>query len=92
MYYVYIVRCSDDTYYVGQTHDVEARVAYHNEGRGAVYTAVRRPVTLVYSEQHPTLKSATKRERQIKRWSGQKRHALVTGNLNTLRELAKSHD
>ncbi|MCL5036604.1 MAG: GIY-YIG nuclease family protein [Chloroflexi bacterium] len=39
MYYIYVVRCSGGTYYVGQTHDLEARVVIHNEGRGAAYTA-----------------------------------------------------
>lgn len=92
MYYVYIVRCSDGTYYTGQTQDIEARVACHNEGRGAAYTAIRRPVTLVYAEKHLTLKSATAREKQIKSWSGKKRHALVKSNLDLLHILAKSHD
>ncbi|MHB1456559.1 MAG: GIY-YIG nuclease family protein [Armatimonadota bacterium] len=92
MYFVYILLCSDGTYYVGQTQNIESRVTLHNKGRGATYTAMRIPVVLVYSEPHLTPESATKREKQIKRWSAHKKHALVTGNINLLQELSKSHD
>lgn len=92
MFYVYIVRCTDGTYYTGQTQDIAARMICHNEGRGAAYTAARRPVVLVYSEEHQTVESATARERQIKRWSGKKRIALLTGNLEQLHTLAKSRE
>jgi putative endonuclease len=44
MWYVYIVRCADRTLYTGVAKDVAARVAVHNEGRGAKYTRARRPV------------------------------------------------
>ncbi|MBX3302700.1 MAG: GIY-YIG nuclease family protein [Nitrospira sp.] len=45
MYYVYILRCSDDSFYVGSTHNLEDRVTAHNVGRGSAYTAKRRPVS-----------------------------------------------
>jgi predicted GIY-YIG superfamily endonuclease len=50
MYYVYILRCADDSYYVGSAQDRDARVNAHNDGRGAAYTFKHRPVHVVYSE------------------------------------------
>jgi putative endonuclease len=50
MYYVYILRCADDSFYVGSTQDIDSRVEAHNDGRGAAYTFKHRPVYLVYSE------------------------------------------
>ena len=64
---VYILLCSDGTYYVGSAQDVEQRVRRHNEGRAAKYTSVRKPVRLVYSEALPNKNSAIRRERQIKK-------------------------
>lgn len=74
--YVYIVRCADGTFYTGWSSDVESRVAAHNAGRGARYTAGRRPVTLVYTEKCETKSSAMKRERQIKRYNRARKLAL----------------
>ena len=89
MPFVYILRCRDGTLYVGHTEDLAAREATHNEGGGAGYTAARRPVKLVYSEVHSTMESAVRRERQLKRWSAQKKEALITGDLRTLKSLSK---
>jgi len=50
MYYVYSLRCADDSFYVGSTQDLDSRVKAHNDGRGAAYTFKHRPVHLVYSE------------------------------------------
>ncbi|MHB0997654.1 MAG: GIY-YIG nuclease family protein [Armatimonadota bacterium] len=91
-YFVYILQCLDGTYYVGHTHDISQRLIYHNEGRGASYTQLRRPVKLMYSEACADLETALTREKQIKNWSHVKKAALITGNLNHLHELAKSHD
>ena len=90
VYHVYILRCSDGRYYVGTTQDLEGREAAHNEGRGAQYTSIRRPVRLVYFESFTNLDSAIQRERQIKRWTRAKKDALVTGDLDRLRRLSKS--
>ena len=87
MVWVYIVRCADRTLYVGLTHDIDARLTKHNEGIAATYTAARRPVQLIYSEEHPTLSAAVRRERQIKRWSRAKKEALATGDLQLLKQL-----
>jgi predicted GIY-YIG superfamily endonuclease len=84
---VYILRCADTSLYVGLTNDVAARLARHNEGRGSVYTAARRPVSLVYSESHATRAAARQRERQIKRWTRAKKDALITGDRALLNHL-----
>jgi len=78
--YCYIVECADGTYYTGWTLDPEKRVDTHNKGRGAKYTRMRLPVTLVYTEEQPDRKSAMKREIVIKRLgrSG-KRKLIVKG-------------
>ena len=66
-YYVYMVECSDGTYYTGITTDIERRVVEHNTSeKGAKYTRARRPVKLVYSEEYPDRSSASKREWEIK--------------------------
>lgn len=63
---MYIVECSDGTYYTGYTTDVERRVAEHNAGTAAKYTRGRRPVTLVHHETYETQSEAMKREHAIK--------------------------
>lgn len=65
-HHVYIVECSDGSYYTGYTTDVERRVEEHNEGDGAKYTRGRRPVELVYTETFETQSAAMRREHDIK--------------------------
>jgi putative endonuclease len=89
MYYVYILRCADDSYYVGSAQNVAARVKAHNHGRGAAYTFKHRPVRVVYSEAFDSEFQAMTRERQLKRWSRAKKEALVAGDLNSLKDLGK---
>ncbi len=68
MYYVYIVECADKTLYTGIAIELERRVEEHNNSeKGAKYTRVRRPVTLVYSEEYPDRSRASKREYEIKK-------------------------
>jgi putative endonuclease len=78
-FYVYILQCSDGSYYVGYAEDVEARVLRHNEGRGSAWTRRRLPVTLAYAERFPDELSAMAREAQLKRWSAAKKSASITG-------------
>jgi putative endonuclease len=89
MHYVYILRCADDSFYVGSAEDIDNRVEAHNVGRGAAHTYKHRPVSLVYSEAFASETAAVKRERQIKRWSRSKKQALVEGDINRLRHLSK---
>ena len=68
MYYVYILQCSDDTLYTGITTDLDRRVYEHNHlAKGAKYTKVRRPVSLVYSQRCENRSLALKREHEIKK-------------------------
>ncbi len=78
-YYVYILQCNDGTYYVGCTNDLNERLARHERGEAAKWTMNRRPVTLVYSEEHSTLADARCREDQIKGWSRVKKEKLILG-------------
>jgi len=80
MFYCYIVECADRSFYLGVTNDPAQRVQYHNEGKGSEWTAARRPVRLVWTEEHATLSSARKRENQLKRWSHAKKVALIGGS------------
>jgi len=91
-YHVYIPRCSDGSYYVGHTDDLETRVRRHNDGCGPAYARARRPVMLAYSERHATEASAVAREGQLKHWSRTKKKALVSGRKALLRQLSQSRD
>ena len=76
--YVYIVECSDKTFYTGSATNMEKRIQEHNSGRaGAKYTRFRRPVKLVYVEPCSTLSMALKREAQIKRLSRLQKILLI---------------
>ena len=67
MYYLYILKCADQTLYTGITTDLERRVAEHNETKlGAKYTAARRPVSLVFSKKYENRSEASKEEARIK--------------------------
>ena len=80
MPFTYIVRCADNALYVGHTEDLASREQVHNEGRGAKYTASRRPVHMVYAEEHVSIEDAIARERQVKKWSRDKKEALIRGD------------
>ena len=80
MHYVYLLRCADNSLYVGETSNLQTREQDHNDGRGGSYTAKRRPVCIVYAEKHNSKQEALKRERQLKRWSLQKKELLVRGD------------
>jgi len=89
MPFTYIVRCSDDSYYVGSTWDLDRRIWEHNEGLGARYTAHRRPVTLVWSQQFDSVIDAYLFEKRIQNWSRAKREALINHDYEALPALAK---
>lgn len=77
-YHLYILKCSDNTLYTGITTDLVRRIEEHNSSsKGAKYTRVRRPVTLVYSEEYRDRSSASKREYEIKKMSREKKLALI---------------
>ena len=87
--YVYILECSDGTYYTGSTKDLERRIQQHQAGEGARYTKRRLPVKLIYSEEFDRIDAAFYREKQIQSWSRRKKQALIEGRLEDLPELSK---
>jgi putative endonuclease len=77
-YYTYILKCSDQSYYVGVTNDVERRLVEHQEGINVTcYTYSRRPIELVYFEKFIDIIQAIAREKQLKGWSRKKKEALI---------------
>ena len=87
--YMYILECSDGSYYTGSTTDLELRVYEHNIGEGANYTKKRLPVKLVYYEEYDRIEDAFEREKQVQRWSHKKKKALVKGSVKELIIMAK---
>ena len=79
MWYVYFLRCADNSLYAGITTSLERRVAEHNQcnKKAAKYTRVRRPVALVYAEPQPDRQQASRREYQLKQLSKQNKEKLV---------------
>ncbi len=87
--YMNILKCADDSYYVGSTKNLEKRLAQHQAGEGAVYTRKRLPVELVYYEQYQRIDEAFYREKQVQGLSRQKREALIAHQPDFLPLLAK---
>jgi len=89
MAWMYILECSDGSYYVGSTKNLERRLSEHQEGLGARYTTRRLPVKLVYCEEYDRVADAFYREKQIQGWRRAKREALINGDPDLLPALAK---
>ena len=87
--YVYILECSDGSYYTGSTIDLDKRLQEHQDGRGANHTKKRLPVKLVYDEGYLRIDSAFYREKQIQGWSRAKKQALINGLFETLPNLSE---
>ena len=85
-----MLRCSDDSYYVGSTVDLEHRYFQHASGGGAAYTRRRLPVTLVFAQEFPRIDEAYAREKQVQGWSRRKREALIAQNFESLPDLSRS--
>ena len=86
---LYILKCSDNSYYTGVTNDVERRLAEHQEGQKVTsYTFNKRPVELVFTEEFTDFKRAFSKEKQIKRWSRAKKEALINGDFDELIKLS----
>ena len=79
MNYVYLVRCADGSLYCGWTNDLERRVRTHNAGQGARYTRARRPVKLVWWEEHDSREEAMSREWHIKQMTRAEKERLIRG-------------
>ncbi len=89
-FHVYMLRCSDGSYYVGHTDDLETRLRHHHDGAAPdSYTSTRRPVELVFACEHATRVEALERERQLKGWSRAKKEALERADWAQIRTLAR---
>ncbi len=86
---MYILQCSDGSYYTGSTINLELRIKQHQNGEGAKHTKKRLPVKLVYFEEFLTIQEAFHREKQIQKWRREKKEALIAGNLEKLKELSR---
>lgn len=81
MYYVYIVKCNDDTYYTGWTNNLEKRLDAHNSGKGAKYTKYRRPVEYVFTHKCIDKIEAMQYEYKIKQFTRTKKTKLIKGDI-----------
>ncbi|WP_313579217.1 GIY-YIG nuclease family protein [Chishuiella sp.] len=93
-YYVYILQCSDKSYYVGITNNLEKRILEHQEGiyiKSYTYTYKRRPIELMFNTQFTDVDEAIKFEKQLKGWSRKKKKAIINGDWNLLPELSKNN-
>ena len=89
MAWMYILQCSDDSYYVGSTKNLDLRFSQHQSGQGSRYTSGRLPVQLVYCEEYERVADAFYREKQVQGWTRRKREALINGSPELLPALAK---
>jgi putative endonuclease len=89
--YVYMLRCSDDSFYVGSAtgDDLAPRIQQHQSGAYPGYTWSRRPVMLVWSDHFERITDAIAVERQIKRWSRAKKEALANGDWDSVKRLSR---
>jgi putative endonuclease len=83
-YFVYILSCSDDSYYTGSTDSLQKRVDEHRFVKYGGYTKTRLPIELVFSQEFYDEKEAINAERKIKGWSRKKKEALLNGNFKML--------
>jgi putative endonuclease len=92
MWYIYILECADGSLYTGSTTDMSRRLKEHNSGQGGNYTRMRYPVKLLLTEPHQSRSLAQKREAQIKRWTRDKKLALIHDDEPALKKLSESRD
>jgi putative endonuclease len=86
---MYMLRCSDGSYYVGSARDLDARMQQHAAGEGGAYTSRRMPVELVYVQEFGSVAEAFAAEKQVQGWSRAKREALIRGQQHRLPELSR---
>lgn len=83
-FYVYILRCADESYYVGHTDNIELRIAQHVSGEYKCYTTLRLPIELVFMQEFASRDEALLAERKIKDWSRVKKEALIQSDFKKL--------
>ena len=92
MWWVYTLECDDGSYYVGTTDDCKRRHKEHQIGAGARHAKLRGAGNVVFRELFTKKTLAIKREQQLKRWSRNKKRALIEGNIRQLQQLSISRD
>ena len=91
-YYVYIVKCSDNSYYTGMTNSIDRRIFEHNSCKNTdCYTFIRRPVALVWFESFSDPTQAIMIEKQLKGWSRKKKEALINEDWDMLVKYSKNY-
>ena len=91
IYYVYIIKCSDNSYYVGVTNNLQKRINEHNDGIDSMsYTFSRRPVKLVFNQEFIDVNYAIIFEKKLKGWSRAKKEALINNRFEDLPLLSKN--
>lgn len=88
---MYILECSDGSYYTGSTTNLELRLLQHQAGQGANHTKKRLPVKLVYYEEFDRIDEAFYREKQVQGWSRKKKEALINSQYNQLPKLSMAY-
>ncbi|MBB2146952.1 GIY-YIG nuclease family protein [Pedobacter sp. LMG 31464] len=89
LYSVYILKCSDGSYYTGITNDIDRRLFEHQNGENITcYTYKIRPLSLVFCENFPDVNQAIDFEKQVKGWSRKKKEAIINDNWEKLKELS----
>ena len=90
-FWVYILKCSDNSYYTGHTDKLEQRIAQHHaRAFASCYTATRLPVELVFAQAFSTREEALQSEQQIKGWSRKKKEAMMQGDWAEVSRLAQN--
>ncbi len=89
--YMYILECSDGSFYTGSTKYLKRRLHQHQTGEGAKYTRMRLPLKLVYCEEFSRIDHAFEREKQVQGWRRDKKLALINGQHTKLPNMAKPY-
>jgi predicted GIY-YIG superfamily endonuclease len=90
-YWLYVLQCSDNSYYIGHTDDLETRLHQHQSGILKGYTHERRPVKLIFQQMFSSREDAFIAERKIKGWSRKKKEAMMRSDWKEVSRLAHAH-
>jgi predicted GIY-YIG superfamily endonuclease len=90
VFYLYILKCADATLYLGHTDNLDERMRQHDAGKSDTYTASRRPLQLLHTEEFETRYEALTMERKLKGWSRAKKLAYIAGDWDTVCALARN--
>ena len=85
MFYVYILKCSDGSYYTGHTNNIDRRICEHSEGKASSYTSKRLPVELVFLQNFQTKSESLEAERKLKNWNRIKKEIVIKKDWESLK-------